>query len=367
LGALLLCPGYRPRPSDDRVHWVTAQGTRGHEALDTGNSDSLESGFEERMVALCEAYAHDLMEFGSTVVNEFRVETTEGRWGYCDRLIVNPDGAAHLLDWKFVRSKEVVDAEVNLQGKDYVVGIFMDPRFAHINQIHVHFVMPRFGTVTRTAKAFTRADVLQLRLEIFAVLARARKTDSKRFRGASLTPHADVCKYCSAAGNCVALRRVADALGRKYDPEGYGARPAMPLETHASLVKDPQARAQLQELASLMEAWAASVRHHNLTAALESSDNVPAGYVIDWAKGRRRVRSAEGLLLVAQEYGLSAQDLIDAASLSWTKVEETLRGRAARGEKGNIVSSFSERLVEMDAVERPEPTPKLVRARPGKV
>lgn len=365
LPMLLMCPGYRPKKSADRVHWVTAQGTRGHEALDTGNSDSLESGFEERMVAQCEAYAHQFVELGSTVVNEFRVETTEDRWGYCDRLIVNSDGTAHLLDWKFVRAKEVADAEVNLQGKDYVVGILTDPRFLAIDRLHVHFVMPRFGNVTRTSKPFTREDVPSLRLEILAILSRARKTDSKRFRGASLTPHADVCKYCGAAGNCVALRRVADAVGRKYDPEGYGKKPQIPQETHASLVKDPQARAQLQELAGLMEAWAASVRHHNLTAALESADNVPAGYVIDWAQGKRRVTSAEGLLLCANEYGLQAQDLIDAASLSWTKVEQTIRDRAPRGEKANLVTSFNQRLTELGAIERPEPTPKLVRARPA--
>lgn len=365
LPMLLLCPGYKPKQSSGRVHWVTAQGTRGHEALDSGDSGDLESGFEERMVALCEAYAAQFVELRSEVHNEFRVETIEGRWGYCDRLIVCADGEAHLLDWKFVRSKEVADAEINLQGKDYVVGILQDSRFAKIERLHVHFVMPRFGSVTRTQKPFTRFDLPALRLEILAVLARARKTDSKRFRGASLTPHADVCKYCERAGNCVALRRIADAVGRKYDPDGYGKKPEIPQETHASLVKDPAARAQLQELAGLMEAWAASVRHHNLTAALENADNVPAGYVIDWAKGRRRVTSAEGLLLAANEFGLSAQDLIDAASLSWTKVEQSIRDRAPRGEKANLVTSFNHRLQELAAIEQPEPTPKLVRARPA--
>jgi hypothetical protein len=84
-------------------------------------------------------------------------------------------------------------------------------------------------------------------------------------------------------------------------------------------------------------------------------------------KGRRRVTSADGLLLVAQEFGITPQELIDAASLSWTKVETVLKDKAARGQKGMIVSQWNERLVEIDAVERPEPTPKLVRARPARV
>jgi hypothetical protein len=366
-GSLAVCPGYRPQPAGNRSHWVTEQGTRGHAALESGDSGELESGFEERMVAMCEQYASQFVELGSTVIDEFKVDTIEGRWCYCDRLVVCADGTAHLLDWKFVRAKEVVDAEVNLQGKDYVVGIFGDARFATVNSLHVHFVMPRLGAVTRTSTPFTRADVPRLQLEIFANLARAKATDTKRFRGASLNPSYDVCRYCGAAGRCVALRKIADQLGRAYDPEGYGKKPAIPVQTHASEVKDTAARAQLQELAGLMETWSASVRHHNLTAALADEKNIPAGYVVDWAQGRRRVTSAEGVLLAAQEFGISAQDLIDAASLSWTKVEETLRSRAARGEKAQVVAAFGQRLVELDAVQRPDPTPKLVRARPARV
>jgi hypothetical protein len=367
LSSLLMCPGYQPRKTGDRVHWVTAQGTRGHEALDTGDTGELESDFEARMVSICEAYSAKFVELGSQVYNEFRVDTVEGRWGYCDRLIINADGTAHLLDWKFVRAKEVTDATINLQGKDYVVGILKDSRFANIERISVHFVMPRFGSVTRSDRMFTRSDIPALSLEIYAVLSRARQTDSKKWRGASLTPYYDVCKYCGVSGRCVALRRIADDLGRKYDPDGYGKKPALPVQTHASEITDLGARAQLQELASLMETWSTSVRHHNLTAALDNPENVPTGYILDWVKGRRRVTSADGLLLVAQEFGITPQELIDAASLSWTKVETVLKDKAARGQKGMIVSQWNERLVEIDAVERPEPTPKLVRARPARV
>jgi len=318
------------------------------------------------MVTICEVYSAKLVELGAQVYNEFRVETIEGRWGFCDRLIINADGTAHLLDWKFVRAKEVTDATINLQGKDYVVGILKDSRFANIERISVHFVMPRFGSVTRSDRMFSRADIPALSLEIYAVLSRARQTDSKKWRGASLTPYYDVCKFCGVSGRCVALRKIVDDLGRKYDPDGYKLKPALPTQTHASEVTDLGDRAQLQELAALMETWAASVRHHNLSAALDDPQNVPTGYVLDWAKGRRRVTSADGLLLVAREFGITAQELIEAASLSWTKVETTLKDKAARGEKGNLVTQFNERLIEIDAVARPEPTPKLVRARPAR-
>jgi len=366
LGHLTLCPGYRPRVSD-RTHWVAAQGTRGHEALESGDVGDLESSFEERMVSICENYAALHTAAGAEVLNEIKVDTIEGRWGYCDRLVINPDNTAHLFDWKFVRSKEVVDAEVNLQGKDYVVGILDDPRFSRISEITVHFVMPRFETATFTRRPFTREQLPQLKLEIFAILARARQTDGKRWRGASLRPHYDACRFCGASASCVALRRIADQIGRAYDPEGYGKLPAIPEQTHASQVSMPDDRAQLQELATLMEAWSQSVRQHNLAAALADTANLPTGYTLDYPKGRRQVSDAQRLLNIATEFGLTAQDLIDAASVSWTKLEQLLRDRAGKGEKARQVASFNTRLEESCAVVRAEPAPRLSRVRPSTV
>lgn len=365
LGAHAMCPGYAPQRSA-RTHYVTAQGNRGHQSLETGDRENLESDFEERMVQLCEAYAARFTDLGSTVHDEIRVETIEGRWGYTDRLVINLDGTAHLFDWKFVRSKEVVDAEHNLQGKDYVVGILEDARFSDIRELHVHFVMPRFTAVTHTKVPFTRADLPRLKLEILAILARARATDTKRYRGATLRPSYDACRYCGNAGRCVALRKIADQLGRAYDPDGYGKRPAIPVQTHASQVTDPAAKGQLQELASLMETWSASVRHHNLSQALDNPEAVPAGYELSWEKARRQVTSPEGVLLVAREFGLDTPDLLESASLSWTKVEQRLKDKAARGYKGAVVQEFNDRLVELNAIHRPEPVPRLVRARPAK-
>jgi len=361
LGHLLLCAGYQPLQKN-KTHWVTAQGIRGHGALDSGYDGNLESTFEERMVNLCEAYSSKFVKPNSKVYNEIRVETIEGRWGYIDRLIVNGTDAI-LVDWKFVRTKEVTDAEHNLQSKDYVIGIFEDSRFKHIESIHVHFVMPRFETVTHTTKPYDRTNITQLKLEVYSVLAKSRHTDKKSYRGGSLTPHYDVCKYCGAAGRCVALRKIADKIGRAYDPEGYGKQPSVPVQTHASLIKDNKEKAQLQELASLMEAWASSVRQHNLQSSLENEKNLPEGYFIDYAKGRRYVTDAAALLLVSKEFGIGAQELIDAASLSWTKVEQILKDKAGRGMKSRVVSDFNQRLLELNAIDRPEPSARLARLR----
>ncbi len=363
LGSLAICRGFRPRQTK-KTHWVTAQGNRGHAALDTEDTSELQSDFEKQMVATCEEYTAKLPP-AKVQVEEIKVSTIEGRWGYTDRLRIREedDTVADLLDWKFVRAKEVTDAEINLQGKDYVVGIFEDSRFPGIQTIHVHFVMPRLLKVT--TETYTRDDLPRLKLEIFAVLRIARGTDSSFYKGADLNPNYDVCKYCGAAGNCVALRLIYDKLARAYDPEGYGKLPPVPTETHASQIKDPVARAQLQTLASVAEDWAASVRHHNLEAALADAKNTPAGYVIDWAQGKRRITDPASLLLIAREFNLDTSDLVGAAALSWGKLEDALRNKAPHGTKTKVVSAFHQRLLELDAVERPEPSARLMRARPG--
>jgi len=366
LGTLAVCEGFKPL-NTEKLHWVTAQGNRGHAALDGGDDEILDTDFEQRMKDCCQRYS-DSLPPASQVFEEIKVATIEGRWGYTDRLrlrenlgpgrgvLIDPD-TADLLDWKFVRVKEVTDAEINLQGKDYVVGIFEDPRFPSINTIHVHFVMPRFESVSTAT--FTRDDVPRLKLEIFAVLRRAKRSDSTSYRGLTLVPNYDACRYCGASGNCRALRGIADTIGRSYDPNNYGIHPPIPTETHASAVKDATSRAQLQKLAGLMEQWAKSVRHHNLTASLEDDKNLPEGYAVEWAKGRRFITSVDGLFVAAQEFGLTNGDLVEAATISWTKVEDKLRERAPRGTKQTVVTDFNQRLLELEAVDRPEPTPKL--------
>lgn len=371
LGNLVICPGFRPKPTK-KIHWVTAQGNRGHAALDSGDDSDLESTYEERMVRTAQRYSEDLPP-ASREFQEMKVDTLLGRWGYTDRLRirakpltgphkpVEDSNEADLLDWKFVWAKVVVDAEINLQGKDYVLGIFDDPNFAFLDTIHVHFVMPRFQSVTTAT--YTRADIPRLQLEVFSVLMAAKDTDRCNYTGDTLKPHISNCVNCGAAGNCVALRAIVDTVGRGYDPDGYGKTPPIPQETHASKVNDPVQRAQLLDLARLAEEFAKSVRQTFLLSALEDEKNLPAGYEIDWAKGKRYVTDSEAVQQAAREFGLTDNDLLECSTIGWTRLEELLRRRAPKRAKSKAVEDFGNKLVELGAVERPEPTPKLRRIR----
>jgi hypothetical protein len=361
LGSLALCPGFRP-DKNGKVHWVTAQGLRGHVALDEGDEGGLQSSFEERLVRLCQRYEENLPE-AAVEYREIKLVTIERRWGYVDltrirkALLENGRKIADLVDYKFVKAKEVADAEINLQGKDYVVGMFDDERFVDVDEIHVHFLMPRFGTVTTAV--FRRGDVPALKLEIISVLTQAKRTDTKRFRGATLTPHFDVCRFCGAKASCRALRKIADEIARKYDPEGYGRLPPLPENTHASEITDPKVLGQLRMLSTVMDSWAKAVQHHTLAGALDG--NIPEGYAIDYRKGRRKLANPAGLLVAGMKFGLTTQDILDAADISFPQLEQKVKDAAPRGKKDFTANAFLDACRDLDVFESNPETPSLVR------
>lgn len=369
---MALCPGYESRQSS-RVHWVTAQGQRGHDALETGDSGDLESDFEAFMVGWCNDYVDSVLRDQCTtldaceVLDEVQVETIEKRWGYFDRFVIHRNdsgtrsGTADMFDWKFVKVKEAPPAEINLQGHDYVIGVFEDPKFADIHTIKVHFVMPRFQKVTTAV--FHRKGLPKLKLEIYSVLRRAKRTSHGKYAGKDLTPHYDACTYCKHSGKCNALRQVALDVRKRYDPEGAGDL-SVPELTHASDAKmTPEQRGELQKLAGVMEAWAKAVKYHNSQAALDDP-NAVAGFAIDMQKGRRKVVGVPALLAVCETFDVSSDDLVECSQLAFGKVEAIIRSKAPKGEKGKAVASFNLALRTHDAIEDSAEVPKLVKVSP---
>lgn len=359
---LALCPGYRPRKGAV-VHWVTKQGLRGHDALEKDDKGGLHTDFERRMVEDVERYLATL-EQDVDVLKEVRIETIEGRWGYVDQVRVHRvhgvdtqyTGVADMVDFKFVKVKEVEDAEMNLQGKDYVCGLFDEHSFLHT--IQVHFPMPRFGTVTTAT--FTRDMVPEMKLEILAILTRAKSTDRKQYKGRTLKPYFDACRFCGALARCGAVRRIADRIARLYDPDKYGLLPPIPEQTHASMTDDPEVLGRLKLLAGVMEPWADAVNHHCVEKALEAGV-VANGYTLDYRKGLRYVTKPAELLLVAAEFGITVQDVVDNAKISITGLEELIKERAPRGQKTFEANRFLDRLRDLDAIGRGIETPTLVR------
>ncbi len=352
---LVLCPGYKPEQKK-RTHWVTQQGIRGHSAMESADHGDLQSNYESNLVQLCQDYEATLPPTQS-VVKEFRVETILGRWGYLDTLRFRQTGdsrdssEADLIDYKFVRKAEVEDAEVNLQGKDYVVGVF--ETFPQLDRVHVHFVMPRFGSVSTAT--FHRDQLPDLRLEVFSIINLAQKTDRKRAASRLFKPDFDVCRYCGRRATCQALFRLADKVAASY--VGHPV-PEVPANVHASQSRDPATLGALKALAAILEPWCQSVSHHTTDVALDEGI-VPAGYVIDYLKGQRRISDPLALLRVGPRYGITVDDVLASSKVSIAQLEDVVMAKARRGEKAEKKAEFLDELRDANALNRSEDRPYL--------
>jgi hypothetical protein len=142
------CEGWLPERNPKYIHPVTAEGTRCHEALETGDDSQLESEWEERHVATCRDYLKILPDCEVELIEPL-IEILAGRtWGYADRVRLNTKenpNRCDLVDWKF-GFNGVIDAKHNLQGKAYALGLF--ETYPSLQEITVHFVLPRRGEVS---------------------------------------------------------------------------------------------------------------------------------------------------------------------------------------------------------------------------
>lgn len=358
LGHLALCAGYLPARGTKRTHWVTAQGLRGHAALeDAEGLDELQTQSEEDMVALCEQYVAPIRARSQVELSEIRVNTIEGRWGYIDKLFFS---GTHidLVDWKFVRKAEPKDAEINLQGKDYLVGVLDDPQFVNAETVTVHFVAPRFNSVTTAT--FNRSDLPRIRLEILAVLALAKATDRGRASQIRFTPEFDTCRYCGRLATCPAVTTIAKKVGEAYT----GVRlPLVPADVHSSNAKDLTHLGHLKMLADILRPWVDSVDAH--TAQTAKYDGLIAeGYELAYRKGQRKVINPDALLATAAHFGVTKEDIVSSAKVSIPALEKIVMAKAPKGFKAIKRTEFINALRDADAFERLEDTPFLQKIQP---
>ena len=92
---LELCPGFRDDP-DREVHAITLQGTKCHEALDSGDGSTLTD--EERgWVKMCRDYTDSLTTPQAKQHREIRLNILQGIWGFADLFIEHGHGYGDLV------------------------------------------------------------------------------------------------------------------------------------------------------------------------------------------------------------------------------------------------------------------------------
>lgn len=353
------CAYYEPSQGDNEA---SRAGTLQHDAMDRGEDDERLTDQQAAAVAECLRYIDEVAAKypGGTIIKEkylpiddhqipyisFQKElgaifgTTAG---YLDFGVVSADETeAEIVDYKFGKWA-VEPAENNLQGKSYLLGLFL--KYPKLQKARVHFFMPHRDEAD--SHEFTRDDFQRMYLRIRTVVMRAIEA---RALAAALpnaferaTPNIGACVFCANVGRCDAVAKFALVIGHKFAPLH------VPKEINPSLLRDPQDTGEGLRVASVIEAWAKAYRTQAGQKAIEDDGFVPDGYVLVSSQDREIV-DKEKFKQVAREY-LTDEEIETAVKISITPIEDLIKSKAARGTKEATREEFDAKLREAKAVE----------------
>lgn len=379
LQALEACPHFKSRGSE---HERTIAGTLAHGVVETGEDNPELSDDDAAFAAECidfregrreylEAEAHRISQaafenakkHGLTFSPElYRVEelkeiylpvddcqfpdTKHTTAGYVDCVLL---GAlkihAEVLDWKFGRWA-VEEAEKNLQGIAYVVGLFK--KYPTLKSATFWFKQPLINKLT--SFTFRREDIASLFLRIQVVVARARKARELAKKGDWSLAKATVpiCNFCDNIADCPVVQSFALQVAKKFSPLQF------PSTIQAHDLSDPHQTGLALQLASVVKIWAESYRSRKHAQVLEGRADMPEGYELGESSTRRSIIDMKKFKKVALRF-VDKQVLDDAADYTFGPIEKTITTTSPRGQKKMRVEEFQKALLDEKAVKPGEP------------
>jgi hypothetical protein len=318
------CAGYEGK---EGTNAAAEMGTRIHEALEVRDSSALHNEKETDIYDQIVEMEQDFMGNFPPVKeehNEIQVDVElDGTktWGTCDRFLIPESGAAVMADYKTGIS--IIDPpDKNWQAKAYVVGAFQ--KFKDIKTIVFVFYVPQHNDSLH--HTFSRDDLAGLIQELSDVIKRGEKIrpqwEGKNPSLEDLTP-TQYCRFCKHEDACPALGGLVIDVAKKLD----STIPDVDLEN----IDDPARLSELFNIAKIVENWAARIKERTIEAA-------KGGAELDGLKlhsmGRtRKIMDNEIFANIAEEHGLEAQDLLDAASFPLAKIAKLVGAQAKKGKR----------------------------------
>lgn len=328
----LNCAGWFSDPDPDRDTSAADRGTRGHEAWErrapymVSDDPPLKDA-----VNLCITYSD---RFKGEVFLEQRVAILD-QFGFFDRLVVSGN-TGYLLDAKFAHNLHKADSP---QFWAYIIGIWDDPRWEHLETIEVHVLHPWLDIVNK--HTFTRTeDYERLKLTIAGLIARARAEDPATFRPFS------GCLYCGRAGTCPALAALATSVASRYEETGFTLPEG---SMHGSEIKDPAVFAELLKLAPIVEKAASGWRKAALALWQEDGVAIP-GYGLVEREGVRKITAPRVAYDLFLERGGQPGDFADHATIGIGDMEDLWASIAPKGKKGASKQELTDLLLDRDAI-----------------
>lgn len=261
--------------------------------------------------------------------------------GYVDNvLLVRAFCYGELHDWKF-GMWPVEDADKNLQGISYVLGLFR--KYSWLKAVRFFFKQPHLDSLTDAL--FTRDMVAELYLRVQTVVARARKARGLMAQGdwSMVTPYVPVCNFCKHIADCPLHLKNALKIAHKFMPLEFPEH----IDSHDIL--DPHQSSLAMTLSQVVKIWADGFRQRTTDRVLRGECAIPEGFNISQGAGRRSIANMDKFKETALKY-VTSEELAKGADYSLTPIEEAITAKTVRGQKTKVLDAFQKELIDSGAV-----------------
>ena len=270
-----------------------------------------------------------------TINREMRLSIMDGlTFGTADIVMLNTKG-----DWAIIGDAKfgwnpVEDAETNLQGWAYAVGVF--EKYPNVTMVDVVFAQPRLDMVSRS-RFYRHTDLEKMRLRVMAVIARA-----KDHKPEDLKPSEFSCLYCGAKATCTALHKKALLISSKFAPLADDAE-MLEIYNPAQLAT-PELRGKAEILRRVLEPWCEKVRKENLRYAVEEGEHIP-GFEVKSRAGRRSVSDSQLTWELVKDK-LTPEEFAAVTEISVAQLLKAYSSKAPRGSKEKLKQEIEDRLTD---------------------
>jgi hypothetical protein len=274
---------------------------------------------------------------------------------------------ADIQDWKF-GNEPVTETKNNLQGIAYALGLL--EKYPQVQDVTVHFYAPNQGWseaehAAKYVHTFHRRDAEALELRIRTVVSRKHrandrldKSGGEDWRDAS--PRNSLCIWCARKGDCKKLHSLVISSSEKHSDF------VTPTVLNPVQLSKPDQIKLAFKWANQVETIAKAVKARCSNIAKE--DDLDLGPELKLSsRTERHVASLMDLFAGAKRAGLSLRDdILPLVSIPFTKVEEAVKKRAAKGKGAEAIRRLQADWEEHGATKLGTPTYFLTEARSPK-
>lgn len=253
-------------------------------------------------------------------------------FGTVDRVIIKGTHV-DLVDFKFGVG-EIDDADVNIQGQAYLLGV-MD-KFPELQTATVHFIIPRRDEVL--THDYSRSDMEDIRLRINMIVEKAELDKPEAI------PNTEGCRYCKHKLSCPALSDKMLPLAKKYSASVEDFEMTLWGSYSPENIDDPAVLSKMLNVASVVDKWQAAAKKQATKLAVEQGEEIP-GYDLHYRTASLKIEDTQGAY-DAVEHLLSPDEFMNACDVSLPKLAKKYAEKLGRGEKKTARGTIEQSLEE---------------------